>query len=60
MKQDLELDFQTRLLNKEREWGKKLADKEKSIAHMREENKLLHQSNNDMKYVSIDHKISDQ
>jgi ABC-type Fe3+-citrate transport system substrate-binding protein len=34
MKQDLELDFQAKLLNKEREWSKKLADKEKNISHL--------------------------
>lgn len=49
MKQELELDFQTRLLNKEREWGKRLADKEKTTLHLREETKILKQSNDDMR-----------
>jgi ABC-type Fe3+-citrate transport system substrate-binding protein len=53
MKQDLELDFQAKLLNKEREWSKKLADKEKNISHLRDDNKMLQQSNEDMKYVFL-------
>ncbi|XP_071171734.1 uncharacterized protein LOC143072488 isoform X2 [Mytilus galloprovincialis] len=51
MKQELELDFQTRLLNKEREWGKRLADKEKTTLHLREETKILKQSNDDMRAI---------
>ena len=51
MKQDLELDFQAKLLNKEREWSKKLADKEKNISHLRDDNKMLQQSNEDMKSI---------
>ena len=54
MKQDLELDFQAKLLNKEREWSKKLADKEKNISHLRDDKKMLQQSNEEMRYVSLD------
>ena len=41
MKQDLELDFQDKLLNKEIEWSKELADKEKSISRLSNYNKAM-------------------
>ena len=49
MKQELELDFNARILNKEREWSKKLADREKKIAYLTEQQLLLRSSNEDMK-----------
>ncbi|XP_053407888.1 transforming acidic coiled-coil-containing protein 2-like isoform X2 [Mercenaria mercenaria] len=51
MKQDLELDFNARILNKEREWSKKLADRDKKITYLDEQLLLLRSSNEDMKLV---------
>ncbi|XP_060596656.1 transforming acidic coiled-coil-containing protein 2-like isoform X3 [Ruditapes philippinarum] len=51
MKQELELDFNARILNKEREWSKKLADREKKISYLTEQQLLLRSSNEDMKLV---------
>ncbi|XP_052771622.1 transforming acidic coiled-coil-containing protein 1-like isoform X2 [Mya arenaria] len=51
MRQDLELEFNTRLLNKEREWSKKLADRDKKIAYLDEQVLLLRSANEDMKCV---------
>ncbi|XP_052252100.1 transforming acidic coiled-coil-containing protein 3-like isoform X12 [Dreissena polymorpha] len=51
MKQELELEYNTKVLNKEREWGKKLADRDKKIAYLDEQVLLLRSANEDMKLV---------
>ncbi|KAL4231194.1 Transforming acidic coiled-coil-containing protein 2 [Mactra antiquata] len=51
MKQELDLEFNARILNKEREWSKKLADREKKISYLDEQILLLRSSNEDMKCV---------
>ncbi|KAJ8316918.1 hypothetical protein KUTeg_004822 [Tegillarca granosa] len=51
LKQELELDFQAKLLNKEREWSKKLADREKTISSLEDNLKFHKQSNEDMRCV---------
>ncbi|XP_061184273.1 transforming acidic coiled-coil-containing protein 2-like isoform X2 [Saccostrea echinata] len=51
IKQDLELDFQARLLNKEREWSQKLGARDKVITELQEQNKLYKATNEDMRAV---------
>lgn len=51
MKQELELDYNARILNKEREWSKKLADRDKKISHLEEQALLLRSANEDMRCV---------
>ncbi|XP_067658075.1 transforming acidic coiled-coil-containing protein 3-like [Haliotis asinina] len=51
MKQDLELNFQAQLLQKEKEWSKKLADREKKMGYVEETNRGLKQTNEEMKAV---------
>ncbi|KAK3592475.1 hypothetical protein CHS0354_008284 [Potamilus streckersoni] len=51
LKQDLELDFQARLLNKEREWSRKLADRDKKMANLEEQVSVLRSANEDMRQV---------
>lgn len=51
MRQNLELDYNARILNKEKEWSKKLADRDKKIAYLDEQVLLLRSANEDMKYV---------
>ncbi|XP_050395407.2 transforming acidic coiled-coil-containing protein 2 isoform X5 [Patella vulgata] len=51
MKQELELSFQSELLNKEKEWSKKLADRDKKLAHMEEKHRKAQQTNEDMRAV---------
>ena len=51
MKQELELDYNARILNKEREWSKKLADRDKKISHLEEQSLILRSANEDMRYV---------
>ncbi|KAL3864662.1 hypothetical protein ACJMK2_006326 [Sinanodonta woodiana] len=51
LKQDLELDFQARLLNKEREWSRKLADRDKKTANLEEQVAVLRSANEDMRQV---------
>ena len=53
MKQELELDYNARILNKEREWSKKLADRDKKISHLEEQALLLRSANEDMRCVLI-------
>lgn len=57
LKQELELDFQAKLLNKEREWSKKLADREKTISSLEDNLKFHKQSNEDMRYDIPDQKV---
>lgn len=56
MKQEQELEFQTRLLQKEKDWSKKLAEKERRITDQEKRIMLLDdqarnlkQSNEDMR-----------
>ena len=49
MKQESELDYNARILNKEREWSKKLADRDKKISHLEEQTLLLRSANEDMR-----------
>lgn len=49
MKQDLELEFQAKLLNKEREFSKKLGDHDKKLSQIDEQNKTLKHSNQEMR-----------
>ena len=49
MKQDSELDYNARILNKEREWSKKLADRDKKITHLEEQSLILRSTNEDMR-----------
>ncbi|XP_062598284.1 transforming acidic coiled-coil-containing protein 1-like, partial [Saccostrea cucullata] len=51
IKQELELDFQARLLNKEREWSQKLGARDKVITELQEQNKLYKATNEDMRAV---------
>ena len=51
MKQELELDFQAKLLNKEREWSRKLGDREKQMSELTESNKAYKTANDDMRSV---------
>ncbi|XP_048744878.2 transforming acidic coiled-coil-containing protein 2-like isoform X2 [Ostrea edulis] len=51
IKQELELDFQARLLNKEREWSQKLGARDKVITELQEQNKLYKSTNEDMRAV---------
>ncbi|XP_022340344.2 uncharacterized protein LOC111134993 isoform X4 [Crassostrea virginica] len=51
IKQDLELDFQARLLNKEREWSQKLGARDKVITELNEQNRLYKSTNEDMRSV---------
>ncbi|XP_069140133.1 transforming acidic coiled-coil-containing protein 3-like isoform X2 [Argopecten irradians] len=51
LKQDLDLEFQAKLLNKEREWSRKLADREKNLSHFEEQCKSYKQANQDMRCV---------
>ena len=53
MRQDLVLDNNAKLLSKEKEWSKKLADRDKKIAYLDEQTLLLRSANEDMKYVMI-------
>lgn len=51
IKQELELDFQARLLNKEREWSQKLGARDKVITELNEQNRLYKLTNEDMRAV---------
>ncbi|XP_033756788.1 transforming acidic coiled-coil-containing protein 2-like isoform X2 [Pecten maximus] len=51
LKQDLDLEFQAKLLNKEREWSRKLADREKNLSRLEDQCKSLKQANHDMRCV---------
>ncbi|XP_060068136.1 transforming acidic coiled-coil-containing protein 3-like isoform X2 [Ylistrum balloti] len=51
LKQDLDLEFQAKLLNKEREWSRKLADREKNLSRLEDQCKNLKQANHDMRCV---------
>lgn len=51
IKQELELDFQARLLNKEREWSQKLGARDKVITELNEQNRLYKSTNEDMRAV---------
>ncbi|XP_071090115.1 transforming acidic coiled-coil-containing protein 3-like isoform X2 [Haliotis cracherodii] len=51
MKQDLELSFQAQLLQKEKEWSKKLGDREKKMGYVEENNRGLKQTNEEMKAI---------
>ena len=53
MKQELELDFQAKLLNKEREWSRKLGDREKQMSELTESNKAYKTANDDMRSVVL-------
>lgn len=53
IKQELELDFQARLLNKEREWSQKLGARDKVITELQEQNKLYKSTNEDMRLVNV-------
>lgn len=52
IKQELELDFQARLLNKEREWSQKLGARDKVITELNEQNRLYKSTNEDMRLVT--------
>jgi len=51
MKQELELNFQTSLLNKERDWSLLLGDRDKKLSTLEEQNKKLKRTNEDMRMV---------
>ncbi|XP_041369918.1 transforming acidic coiled-coil-containing protein 3-like [Gigantopelta aegis] len=49
--QDLELEFHAQLLSKEKEWSKKLADRDKRISNLDEQTRHARQTNEDMRMV---------
>ncbi|RUS71959.1 hypothetical protein EGW08_020272 [Elysia chlorotica] len=51
LKQELELGFQTTLLNKEREWSALLGERDKRLEQAHEANRKLKQTNEDMRTV---------
>jgi len=51
MKQELELNFQTSMLNKERDWSLLLGDRDKKLAALDDQNKKLKRTNEDMRSV---------
>lgn len=51
MKQELELNYQTSLLNKERDWSLLLADRDKKISSLSDNCKKLKATNEDMRMV---------
>ncbi|CAG5126528.1 unnamed protein product, partial [Candidula unifasciata] len=51
LKQDLELNFQASLLNKERDWSLMLAERDKKIAALEETNRKVKHTNEDMRMI---------
>ncbi|BFY96970.1 hypothetical protein BsWGS_00010 [Bradybaena similaris] len=51
LKQDLELNFQASLLNKERDWSLMLAERDKKIAALEETNRKVKHSNEEMRMI---------
>ncbi|KAH9499300.1 hypothetical protein Btru_003647 [Bulinus truncatus] len=54
MKQELELNFQASLLNKEREWSLMLGERDKKIAGLEEANIKLKHTNDEMRMIVAD------
>uniref|UniRef100_A0A0B7BCS2 Transforming acidic coiled-coil-containing protein C-terminal domain-containing protein n=2 Tax=Arion vulgaris TaxID=1028688 RepID=A0A0B7BCS2_9EUPU len=51
MKQDMELNFQASLLNKERDWSMMLAERDKKITSLEEVNRKVKHTNEDMRMI---------